>query len=166
VKYGIYGAVAVAALALAMPRGAVAQSDQGQIYAARLQLESDRAQVVADNLTLTSDEATKFWPVYHAYRGEMRAIGDRSVKLIDNFSKVYDHLQDTTASRLLNDWLGVERDRIALKSSYLSKFEAVLPARKVARYYQIENKLDAIVSYAAAGSVPLAMTTTHTATPQ
>jgi hypothetical protein len=172
VKYGIYGVLAFAALAVATPHRSLAQasagatSDQGQVYAARLQLEADRAQVVADNLILTSAEATTFWPVYHAYRADMKAISDRSVKLIDNFAKVYDQLADTTAARLLNEWLGIERDRVAMKTSYVPKFMAVLPARKVARYYQIENKLDAIVQYAAAGSVPLAMTATHKATPQ
>jgi hypothetical protein len=165
VKYGIYGAVAVAALALATPRGAVAQADQGQVYAARLQLETDRAQVVADNLTLTDAEGTAFWPVYRAYRSEVHAIGDKSEKLIDNFGRVYTSLADTTATRLLNDWLGIQKERVDLKTSYLPKFMAVLPAHKVARYYQIENKLDAIVAYAAAQSVPLAMSGPHKATP-
>jgi hypothetical protein len=165
VKYGIYGVVAVAALALATPRGAVAQADQGQVYAARMQLETDRAQVVADNLTLTDAEAAGFWPVYRAYRSEMHTIGDKAEKLIDNFGRVYTALPDTTATRLMNDWLGIQKERLDLKTSYVPKFTAVLPPHKVARYYQIENKLDAIVAYAAAGSVPLAMSGPHKATP-
>jgi hypothetical protein len=158
VKYGIVGMFAFAALTLGTAPRAIAQSDQGQVYAARIQLEADRAQVVADNLTLTSGEATAFWPVYHSYRADMRKISDRAVALIDNYTKVYDTMTDAQATQMLNDWMGVETDRAALRSSYLPKFLNVLPARKCARYYQIENKLDAIVAYAAAGSVPLVMT--------
>jgi hypothetical protein len=165
VKYSISGVLALAALATAMPPQVVAQTDQGQVYAARLQLETDRAQVVADNLTLTSSEGTAFWPVYRAYRNDMHAVGDKVEKLIDNFGKVYTNLADSTATRLLNDWLGTRKERLDIRTSYVPKFMAVIPARKVARFYQIENKMDAIVAYAAAGSVPLAMTTTHKATP-
>jgi hypothetical protein len=38
---------------------------------------------------------------------------------------------------------------------YQSKFGAVLPATKVARYYQIENKLRAAVNYELADAIPL-----------
>jgi hypothetical protein len=169
VKYGIVGLLAFAAVTAATASSAMAQSGQGagqgQVYAARAQLEADRAQIVTDNLTLTSSEATAFWPVYRAYRAEMHKISDQAVALIDNFAKVYDQMTDAQATKMLNDWMGVETQRASLRSSYLPKFLNVLPARKCARYYQIENKLDAIVAYTAAGTVPLVMTGTPATAP-
>ena len=164
-KYGIVGLLAFAAVTAATAPSAMAQANQGQVYAARAQLEADRAQIVTDNLTLTSAEATAFWPVYRAYRADMHKISDQAVALIDNFAKVYDQMSDADATKLLNDWMSVETQRASLRSSYLPKFLNVLPARKCARYYQIENKLDAIVAYTAAGSVPLVMTSKPAATP-
>ena len=108
-KYSISGVVALGVLAIATPQRAVAQADQGQVYAARLQLETDRSQVVADNLILTSAEGTAFWPVYRAYRGDMHNIGDKAEKLIDSFGQTYANLSDTTATRLLNEWLGIQK---------------------------------------------------------
>ena len=162
-KYGIVGLLAFAASTAAIAPSAMAQAqpqaagDQGQIYAARAQLEADRAQIVTDNLTLTTAEGTAFWPVYRAYRADMHKISDRAVALVENYAKVYQAMTDAQATPMLNDWMSIETDRASLRSSYLPKFLAVLPAHKVARYYQIENKLDAIVAYTAAGTVPLAM---------
>lgn len=161
-KYGIAGLLAYAALTVAAAPRAMAQDQQGQIIAARAQLEADRTQVVADNLPLTTAQGTAFWPVYRAYRADMHKISDRAVALIQNYAKTYDSMTDAQATQMLNDWMAIETERASLRSSYLPKFLNVLPPRKTARYYQIENKLDAIVAYTAAGSVPLIMS--HPAT--
>ena len=47
-------------------------------------------------------------------------------------------------------------DMLKLKKDYLGKFKKVLPAQKVMRFYQIENKIDAIVEYELVDKIPLA----------
>jgi hypothetical protein len=42
-----------------------------------------------------------------------------------------------------------------LKQLYLPKFHSALPAIKVTRYYQIENKIQAILHYELAEAIPL-----------
>ena len=42
-----------------------------------------------------------------------------------------------------------------MKKGYVKKFKKVLPAKKVARYYQVENKLDAIIDVDLAREIPL-----------
>jgi hypothetical protein len=44
------------------------------------------------------------------------------------------------SGRLIKQCLSLERDHVALLTSYLPRFETVLPPRKVARLYQVENK--------------------------
>ncbi len=70
--------------------------------------------------------------------------------LVDDFAKNYDALTDEKAKELLKRQFQIDDDRLKLRRSYAGKFEKVLPAKKVARYYQIENKLDAAVAYEAA----------------
>ena len=41
-----------------------------------------------------------------------------------------------------------------LKTEYAPKLSKVLPAKKVARYLQIENKIRAVVKYDLASGVP------------
>ena len=49
----------------------------------------------------------------------------------------------------------VEKERVALKELYLPKFQKAVPAIKAVRYFQIENKIQAIVNYELAGRIPL-----------
>lgn len=46
---------------------------------------------------------------------------------------------------------------IKLKKSYLSKFDAVIPGKKVMTYYQLENKIGAVIRFDLAGEIPLAL---------
>ncbi len=56
---------------------------------------------------------------------------------------------------MTNEFIAIERDRVALMQSYLPKFNAAIPPTKVARYYQIENKLRAVVNFGLADAIPL-----------
>jgi hypothetical protein len=47
-------------------------------------------------------------------------------------------------------------DENKLKRKYVKRFMKVLPAKKVLRYYQIENKLDTIINMDLAATIPLA----------
>jgi hypothetical protein len=38
---------------------------------------------------------------------------------------------------------------------YVQPISAILPGRKVARFYQIENKIDAVVRYDLAATIPV-----------
>ncbi|MCJ7545275.1 MAG: hypothetical protein MUP30_00400, partial [Deltaproteobacteria bacterium] len=60
------------------------------------------------------------------------------------------------AGEIMKGYLAAEKERLALKEKYVPKFKKVLPMIKVARYYQIENKLEAIIRYALVKEIPLA----------
>ena len=64
-------------------------------------------------------------------------------------------MPDATAKKLLNDALAIEASEVDLKKSYVPKFEKVLPAAKVARYYQIENKIRSVIKAELADGIPL-----------
>jgi len=49
----------------------------------------------------------------------------------------------------------IEALGLKLRQAYLPKFRAVLPEVKVARYYQIENKIYAALVYEIAAKIPL-----------
>jgi len=121
----------------------------------REKLRADKKVVVAEVLELTEGEAKVFWPVYNAYQSDMVAHYDRLLKLIDTYAKSYDSMTDQTATSLLKQYLDLERDHVALLTSYLPRFSKVLPPRKVAKLYQVENKARALVNYELARGIPL-----------
>ena len=122
----------------------------------REQLRADKKVVVADVLGLTESEAKAFWPVYNAYQSDMVTHYDRMLKLLDTYAKSYEAMTDQTATSLLKQYLALERDHVALLTSYLPRFQKVLPPKKVARLYQVENKARALVNYELARGIPLA----------
>ena len=132
-----------------------AQSGDVALNALQNAVRSNRKAVVAVNLGLTSEEATKFWPIYDRYQKEMNAIGDRLLAVIKDYSASFPDIQDDKALKLVDDYLSVETDRVAVRRAYLDDFTGCLPGRKVARFYQIENKLDAVQRYELASRIPV-----------
>ena len=64
-------------------------------------------------------------------------------------------IPDETAAKLLDEALAVEESEVKLKESYAEKFEAVMPAAKVARYLQIETKIRSLLRHDLAQHIPL-----------
>lgn len=121
----------------------------------REKARADKKLVVAEALALTESEAKAFWPVYNAYQSDMVGHYDKMLQLIDRFAKAYDSMTDDTAMKLLNDYLALEASHVALLKSYVPRFQKVLPALKVARLYQVENKMRALVNIELARQIPL-----------
>ena len=144
------------AAALIVP-AAYAQSATDDIEITRSDIQADRKAIVAANMGLTEAEGTAFWPVYNAYRAEIAKAGDRVVKVITDYAAAYtkDTMTDAQASLMVKEWLAARSDKAKMNSSYQKKFEKVLSPKKVARFYQIENRLDLIVEMAAAEEIPL-----------
>lgn len=142
------------AAVIAVP--AVAQdrpADNAQMV--REKLQADKKLAVAQGLALTQAESTAFWPIYNNYQADQARVMDRLLGVITDYAGTYQNMTDTTARRLLESTIAVYRERQALMESYLPKFRAVLPERKVARYYQIEQKIRAMLDYELAAQIPL-----------
>jgi hypothetical protein len=132
------------------------RAQDAESQAARADIQADRTKVVAANLQLTEAESAKFWPVYNEYRGKVNKLDDRSLAMLQDYANNYENLSDEKAKELIKTSLDLEKQRLDLRRSYLGKFEKVLPWKKVARYYQIERKLDTAILYEAAQAIPLA----------
>lgn len=121
----------------------------------REKMRADKKLLVSTNMELTESEAQKFWPVYDRYQMGLGRLVDRQLEIIETFARNYESMSEPIARQLLDDYLTLEDDLLALRQAYLPKFREVLPERKVARYYQIENKIHAIVDLDLAANIPL-----------
>ena len=150
-------ATAMATVLLAGP-AAFAQEKSADNMALLLEkVRADKKLVVATNMRMTEPEAAAFWPVYDAYQEELAALNSRIRTLITNYAELYNQeaVTDDKAKQLLDEALAIEGAELDLRKSYVSKFGKVLPASKVARYYQIENKIRSAVKADLAGAIPL-----------
>jgi hypothetical protein len=118
-------------------------------------IRANRKAFVAVNLQLTDEEAKPFWPLYDTYQKEISAIGDRVVAIVTEYTANFRDLSDAKAVELMKGYLAAEAERAEVRRKYLPEFAKILPGRVVARFYQIENKMDAVLRYELAGTIPV-----------
>ena len=142
-------------VALALPLAAQEEKPADNMDIVRAAIRAEKKVLVAENMQLTESEAKAFWPVYEEYETAMKGIGDRTVKLIENYATIHQVMTDDGAAKLLKEFMSIQSERLKLLESFLPKFQKVLPATKVTRFYQIENKVRAVVDYDIASEIPL-----------
>jgi hypothetical protein len=121
----------------------------------KAKIRTDKKLFIATNMQLTESGAKTFWPVYEAYQSNLETLIDRKVKLIEKFAANYETLSDDMAKSLLDNDLSIDSDYQKLRQSYLLKFRGVLPDKQVARFYQLESKIHAVVEFEIARRIPL-----------
>ena len=132
-----------------------AGADEANFETLRDTIRANKKALVAASLTLTDAESDAFWPVYDRYEAELATVSDRLVKILETYTQGYKTLTDEQAKKLSEDYLAVEEDRATLRRKYFGDFTKVLPGKKAARFYQIENKMDAVIRYDLAGEIPV-----------
>lgn len=137
---------------VAVPARAQTSSD---IELTRAEIQKTRQVIVKDTLALTEDEALVFWPAYRDYRVDMARLADRLVKVIHEYVGSGGALNDEQANRLLDEYLDIRSQEVSLKKKHVRAIRKLLPPAKVTRFFQVENKLDAVVNYDLAAAIPL-----------
>jgi hypothetical protein len=148
--------VLVVALGMALTFASNALADDN-MQILRDKIKADKKLVVSVEMQLTDSEAKSFWPVYEAYQKELDTINGRTVAMIKSYADAWNtkSMNNQKAKKLTSDFLAVQTDELKLLKTYVPKLDKVLPANKVARYLQLENKIRAIVKYDLASQIPL-----------
>ena len=157
-RTGALCALLTPALALAADKPVVNEKFadlEPAIQMLRQEVGKDRRELVKANMLLTNSEAARFWPLYDEYRAEMNKIGDKRVKLITDFAANRDSMSEDEGLRLLKERLDIEKEKNDVRGDYVKKFNKELSARTTARFFQIDQKLDAAVEAALAARIPL-----------
>ena len=126
-----------------------------EIALTRAAIQTRRQAIVTAAMDLTAPQSEVFWPLYRDYRTDMAKVDDRLVDLIIVYAGNYNSMTDDTAAKLLNDYLDIERARLDVKDRYVPRFMSVLPAGKVARFFQVDNRLDKKIQAEIAAEIPL-----------
>lgn len=145
----------VLSLWLAATGFAGAQSARDSIEMIRADLKADRNALMAEAMNLTEAESQAFWPLYRSYRAEVEKATDRLVKLILEYADAYPNVPESKASEMLKQYTKVEAEVLSIKRKYLKKLEKVLPASKVFRFAQLDNRFDLGTRLSLAASIPV-----------
>ncbi len=152
----IWGAALSASLVCWRAGAAINSNDALELV--RSIYKTDRQAVVAEALQLTETESAAFWPLYKTYRAEMEAIGDSLVKLVLEYTDEYPNLTDKRAEAMLKEYSTLEQKLTAQRAYSMKRVAKVLPATKVLRWAQLENRMDLALRLQLASTIPLAPT--------
>jgi hypothetical protein len=148
-------AASAAIVLFGAPAARAADAPQNTMDIVREAMRADKKALVAANIQLTDAEAKAFWPVYDKYEKDLLTANNKLYQVVEEYALDYNKLTDAKGLDLIRRYLSAEEARTKVRSLYLTQFSKVLPGLKVARFYQIENKLDAVVRYEMAGQIPM-----------
>ena len=156
-QFAILTAASILVCALGLLSAGYAQTPlnsqkQLDIAAAR----AERKATVGANMNLSTDEAAKFWPVYDAYEAKMDKIEDRHVREVRDYAARYDTLTDADAAKKLDQVMAIAQARLDVQKEFIPKFRDAISQIKVTRFFQIDNKIQALIQCDIAQLVPLA----------
>jgi len=146
-----------AAVVILAPSGSVmAQTEADVIAALRAQLGANRKALVAANLELAKEESNDFWPLYREFHNERDTLMDQRMAMLLGFRDNFDDLTNEKSKQIIEDYFKHQEDLLKLQKKYVKKFRKILSDKRTLRYFQIENKMDAIIDSELTQVVPLA----------
>lgn len=87
---------------------------------------------ITEKLELTSSEAQKFWPVYNEYDRQLQILRDQ--RRNDVYAKLrncWDEMTDTEANALIDRYLAIETNELALKKGKTEALRKVISPKKI-----------------------------------
>jgi peptidoglycan hydrolase CwlO-like protein len=114
-----------------------------------------KADILGKTMALDSTQAAAFWPVYKQYEAELQTLGNERVAIIEDFAEHFDSMDDAKAKALTDRQIALEEKKVALVKKYRDEMAKVLPAKAVARWLQVESRLNKLVELSVASEIPL-----------
>ena len=134
---------------------AAAQDVAQSLELSREVVDQQKRMIVAGSLPLSDQEADAFWPLFDEFQKELKKIDGREDRLVAAFAAEYHDLSDARARAMLDEALQIDEDRLKLAREWMGRMTPVLPPRLLVRYFQLENKFQAIVAADLARQIPL-----------
>lgn len=141
--------------ALFIISSAYAQTEDDYIEVTREVLKTEKKAAIADAMNLTESESVPFWELYNEYNFEVSKIKNKRIDIIKDYAKHFENLSDEKADELWSEAMNYDTQLLKLEKKYYKKFKKILPAGKAARYFQAENKIDALINAQFALEIPL-----------
>ncbi len=132
-----------------------AQNTDDYLEVQRGVLKTEKKAVVADAMEFTETESTVFWPLYNEYNDKMYTLNTKVYNLIKDYAKNFENITDEKAVELWNENMKVKAELAKLEKTYFKKFQKIIPAKKAARYFQLESKIRTLVNAELALEIPL-----------
>ena len=129
--------------------------DSDYVEMLKKDIQENSRQIVADNLTLTEEQAKIFWPLYDDYDAAYDRLVDERIKVIEEYMMNYYGLDEETGKALITKSMDLKQKAVDIQKEYINKMMEVLPVSVVGKFFQIDDRITAIIDIARMANVPL-----------
>ncbi len=148
-------AIVMAAVAAPFARAEGSVADVTDMQALRASVRADKKALVASTLQLTDAEAKKFWPLYDAYQRDIDVANRERALVVKDLVGADKPLSNLYARNLAKELVLADEMEVKARRVLYNRVMKVLPAKKAARYLQLEAKIRAVQAYDIAQTIPL-----------
>jgi hypothetical protein len=132
-----------------------AQDPNTSLEVARKEMQTYGVEIVGTAMNLDPSISDQFWSIYREYQVAREKIGDRKVALLREYIEILEDLSDEQASDAAERSFAIDRDLLSLKEKYFKIMEKQLSPRVAARFVQVMNQIDSVVSSQLSRELPL-----------
>jgi len=148
-------ASSIEALAQQAPAKAPGADVDKLVELMRKDVRAQKADIVGKTMSFDAAQAAAFWPLYKQYEVERQALGNERLAVIQDLAEHFDSLNDAKAKGLLERSFAIEDKRLALERKWKDEMLKVLPAKTVARFFQVETRLNNLINLEISSQIPL-----------
>ena len=120
----------------------------------RADWRADKVAIITEAMKFSETEASAFWPIYKRYEYDLSKLNDERVQLIKTYADKFSTITDADAKDLAEKSFTFESRRTDLKKKYFKEFNKQLPATTVAKFFQLEHRLDLLIDLKIASELP------------
>jgi hypothetical protein len=120
----------------------------------RADVRADKVALITEAMKFNDKEAAAFWPIYKKYEYDQSKLNDERLQLIKDYTAKFGSITDSEAKSLSEKSFDYDSRRIELKKKYFKEFNNELPAVTVAKFFQLEHRLDLLVDMKLASELP------------
>jgi hypothetical protein len=156
IKNAVFSVLTFAILAMC-PLGRAQDQEpniDSSIAVIRANMQADRTTLITTGMNFNDKEGAAFWPIYREYQYERSKLDDRRSAVIKEYTQKYPNLTDAEAKEMAERMLDCESRLAELKKKYYKKFNRVLPALTVTKFFQLERRVDLMVDMQVEVSLP------------
>ena len=124
------------------------------IAVVRANMQADRTALITTGMNFNNKDGAAFWPIYKQYEYERSKLDDRRVAVIKEYTQKYPNLTDAEAKAMADQLLDCDSRLAVLKQKYYKKFNRVLPALTVTKFFQLEHRVDLMMDMQVESSLP------------
>jgi len=125
------------------------------IESLRADVRADKVAIITQAMQFNDKDSKIFWPVYRKYEADLTKVNDQRVALIKSYADKFGSMTDADAKSMIDQSLDFESRRTDVKKKYAKEFQkAGLSSLTVAKFLQLEHRLDLVIDVQIASELP------------